>query len=113
MIEQLQILYYLREHALLADGDCCLLPSQMSGVLGPLKVFYRYLDVEIEERKKLYANSPDSCPDDVLTALISQHPPVSDKFKGGALLSRIITWPITHSLLAEILPTTLRFSFCL
>lgn len=46
--------------------------------------FRRYLTGMIEERRQLYATSPDSCPDDILTACISRDPPVS-KTKGAAL----------------------------
>jgi hypothetical protein len=42
-----------------------------------LHELHRQLDDIIDERLRLHATSPDTCPDDMLTAMISRKPPVS------------------------------------
>jgi hypothetical protein len=49
---------------------------QVKRVIDEMHGFERQLDPIIDERIKLYASSPDTCPDDLLTAMIKIQPPV-------------------------------------
>lgn len=51
---------------------------QVKSVVDGMNGFCRQLDPLIDERIKQYATSPDTCPDDLLTAMIKIQPPVSD-----------------------------------
>jgi hypothetical protein len=55
----------------------------MMGVIDAFNELHRQLDGVIDERLRLHATSSDTCPDDILTAMISRKPPVSHCFLLG------------------------------
>jgi hypothetical protein len=48
----------------------------VKSVVDEMHRFYRQVDPLIDERMKLMASSPDTCPDDLLTAMLRIQPPV-------------------------------------
>jgi hypothetical protein len=52
------------------------LASQIKSVVDEMHGFYRQVDPLIDERMKLLASSPDTAPDDLLTAMLKIQPPV-------------------------------------